>query len=268
MYKQKQTKLELIKEWEDKSEYIALCEGDDYWTDSLKLQKQVDFMEANEDVGMCFTDYYVRNQQGKISQPVFRTGMDRIPLGFEDHLLRAGYIAPMSWMWRSSCKELLRNYKAYSDGSFAMALELYKNSKVVFLENATCVYRISEGTASRPKTQEKQFQYQLGVYKTQLYYADKYKVGSELVDRIKSKAYFEMLPLALEMDQKDFIEEASAFFASKNIYYAGLMGLCRQLNDERRENCKIEKELLGVRSSKAYRIGKRMTKVFGGIAKS
>lgn len=55
--------------------YIALLDGDDYWTDPQKLQKQVNFLEANKEYSMCFHNaYYLFEDQGKKLKPFRKKG--------------------------------------------------------------------------------------------------------------------------------------------------------------------------------------------------
>lgn len=45
-----------------KGKYIAVCDGDDYWIDEYKLQKQIDFLENNPEYSSCFTNSLVKNE--------------------------------------------------------------------------------------------------------------------------------------------------------------------------------------------------------------
>ena len=69
-----------------KGKYIAICEGDDYWIDPLKLQKQVDFLEANSNYGLVLTDINIFHQKNQRTEnAIFQN--KKIPLytSFEEH---------------------------------------------------------------------------------------------------------------------------------------------------------------------------------------
>ena len=65
--KNERTKLrEAFNNWRT-GKYEAICEGDDYWTDPLKLQKQVNFLEANPDYVICYHDVKAINEVGSVT---------------------------------------------------------------------------------------------------------------------------------------------------------------------------------------------------------
>lgn len=77
LYSKHDGSLKRIMDSHTRGKYIALCEGDDYWTDPNKLQKQVEYMESHPECTLCFHDVYIKVEKGREYWDVFGKLEDR-----------------------------------------------------------------------------------------------------------------------------------------------------------------------------------------------
>ena len=135
--------------------YIAICEGDDYWIDPLKLQKQVDYMEDHPDCTMtCTRAKYFLDTQNRFLGELYCRKSDGI-LDPVDVICRTGYfIATCSIVYRPCIREEYPDY-CYNCNVGDWPLQIMASMKgyVYYIDEPMCVYRyMSKGSWSR--TQE------------------------------------------------------------------------------------------------------------------
>lgn len=131
-----------------RGKYIALCEGDDYWTDPLKLQKQVDFLEANPEYGLV----YGKARQYDQTQGKFRPGTIGAPLtDFTDLVVKGNLIPTATALFRN---ELCKKYyeedfprDSWKMGDAPLWLYIAHCAKLGFLSDSLAVYRLLPNSA-------------------------------------------------------------------------------------------------------------------------
>ena len=207
-------KREMIKEWNAGVKYIALCEGDDYWTDPLKLQKQVDFLEEHEDYSMCFTNCVVRNS-GKdrvgnsfiwdtysTKDMLLHNSIDMKKRG--DHVVSPGHTSTIVYRMPSEPRPRWISKCFIGDEPLFIALSKYGKAK--FLNVATSVYRQGVGTSSADFSFERDKRNRIEMYKL-IDEGFDYKYHKLISKSIIARYYKQLMKIAFA--QKHYIKSGS-----------------------------------------------------------
>lgn len=154
--------------------YIALCEGDDYWTDPRKLQIQADFLEKNPDYVVCYHDVKVISEDGGVLSTSLLSrngGADRRDFSALEMQKLHGYIQTLTVVFRNVAAKFPDEYIMSPAGDrFLMSL-LGGHGKGKYIDiNAGC-YRVHSGGMYSGKTQiEKDIAFFLSRYYLYIYY--------------------------------------------------------------------------------------------------
>lgn len=127
-------------------DYIALCDGDDYWTSADKLRKQCAFLESNREYSLCYTSYQCIDEKGNLIG-VARSGLNK--KNNADEVLQGRFLIPIRTAFsRNFSKEFVSFFEKFPNPTSADRIYPYfyaLKGKVKFFDEITAVYRVHEG---------------------------------------------------------------------------------------------------------------------------
>lgn len=165
--------------------YIALCEGDDYWTDPLKLQKQVDFLEANSEYGMCYTQCKRFNQElNKFEKNNWGGPFESFSEFWKQNCVPTLTVVYRKDLCMKYVEDVLASNHNWKMGDYPMWLWFAYESKIKFFKEVTGVYRVLRNSATHNVSLEKNLEFMMSLWDIKEYFNKKFSLN-------KNKQFFE-----------------------------------------------------------------------------
>ncbi|HPE57655.1 MAG TPA: hypothetical protein PK904_14705 [Bacteroidales bacterium] len=206
-----------------KGKYIALCEGDDYWIDSNKLQKQVDFLEESPDYGMVFSDVNRYHQNNDIWENAYlkHMGIEEKISSINKYIISAPWIAPCTWVFRSSLLHSINaiyNKNKIFYGDLSIALQIISKTKIKFINEVTSIYRVVNSSMSHGNSPSKIWEINNWSYSFRRQFALDKQLDKKIIQDISTVFYRKNLRYLIAYGSKQDKREAHDFIKEKPIY--------------------------------------------------
>jgi len=181
--------------------YIAICEGDDYWTDPLKLQKQVDFMESHTDYVLTHSDVIYVNSKGEVIEDImslisttFKTRKKGI---ITKHLVKENFIITATVLilkdsFLEAEKRIEENGNQVVNIDYTLFLELSRLGKIHYEAQKTTAYRILANSASHSSDINSRLRFIESTINISRFYNKKFSTGI-------NERYFERVLLSAKL---------------------------------------------------------------------